>query len=150
MLFPMLCMVATANEPIRNLVVWAKDGAKVAYTLAEKPKITFTETDLVIKTKGIEVNYPLGNMLRFTYDSSAPTAITDLKTEEETFKFEGNSLLFPFLKANDNVSVYSADGSLVLMKTVRKDGEFVMSVSDLNAGVYLVKVNSVTYKILKK
>ena len=150
MLLPMLCVAVAANEPIRSLVVWAKDGTRVAYALAEKPKITFTETDLVIKSKGIEVNYPLGNMLRFTYDSSAPTAITDLKTDKGNFKFEGNSLLFPSLKANGNVSVYSADGSLVMKKTVRKDGEFVLSVSGLNAGVYMVKVNNVTYKISKK
>ena len=78
MVLPLFSMMAVANGPIANLVVWAKNGTKVAYALAEKPKVTFTETDLVITTNGVEVNYLLENMARFTYEKSSETGITDL------------------------------------------------------------------------
>ena len=58
-----LCVSVSAEEIKSQLVVWAKDGTKVAYMLSEKPKITFTETDLVITANDIEVNYALENML---------------------------------------------------------------------------------------
>lgn len=137
------------NNPT-NLVVWAKDGTKVAYALAEKPKVTFTETDLVITANGVEVNYTLENMARFTYEDNASTVITNLQTDESSFKINGEYLLFPALKANSTVSVYSLNGTLVFKKTVRQNGEYAFPLSNLNAGVYMVNVNGLTYKIVKR
>lgn len=150
MLLPLLSIVAAANEPKVYLVVWAKDGTKVAYALEDKPKVTFTETDLVITAKGIDVNYLLENMARFTYEYEEASSITNLRTDESPFKLDGESLLFPSLKANSIVAVYSLNGSLVFQKTVRQSGEYAFPLSNLNAGVYLVNVNGLTYKIVKR
>lgn len=139
-----------ADEPKTQLVVWVKDGTKVAYALAEKPKVTFTETDLVITTYGVEVNYPLENMARFTYETNDESAIVNLQTEESPFKINGESLLFPALKANSTVSVYSLNGTQVFRKTIRQNGEYAFPLSNLNAGVYMVNVNGLTYKIIKR
>lgn len=141
---------AKAENNPTNLVVWAKDGTKVAYALAEKPKVTFTETDLVITAKGIEVNYSLENMARFTYESNDESAIFNLQTDESLFKLTGESLLFPALKANSTVAVYSLNGALVFKKTIRQNGEYAFPLSNLNAGVYMINVNGLTYKIVKR
>ena len=141
---------AMADEPKTQLVVWAKDGTQVAYALAEKPKVTFTETDLVITANGVEVNYTLENMARFTYEDNTSTGITNLQTDESTFKLDGESLLFPALKANSTVSVYSLNGTLVFKKNVCQNGEYAFPLSNLNAGVYMVNVNGLTYKIVKR
>ena len=141
---------AMADEPKVQLVVWAKDGTRVAYALAEKPKITFTETDLVITDNGVEVNYTLESMARFTYEDNTSMAITNLQTDESTFKLDGESLLFPALKANSTVSVYSLNGTLVFKKTVRQNGEYAFPLSNLESGVYMVNVNGLTYKIVKR
>ena len=143
-------LITKAEDNPINLVVWAKDGTKVAYALAEKPKVTFTETDLVITAKGVEVNYSLENMARFTYESNDESAIINLQTDESPFKFTGESLLFPALKANSTVSVYSLNGTLVFKKTIRQNGEYAFPLSNLNAGVYMVNVNGLTYKIMKR
>ncbi len=132
------------------LVVWGKDSTKVAYALAEKPKVTFTETDLVITANGVEVDYTLDNMARFTYEDSISMAITNLQTDESTFKLDGEFLLFPALKANSTVSVYSLSGTLVFKKTVRQNGEYAFALSSLNSGVYMINVNGLTYKIVKR
>ena len=147
MLLPLL---ANAQEPKSFLVVWAKDGSKVAYALAEKPKITFTETDLVISAQGVDVNYSLDNLLRFTYEASDDTAIRDLKTDKVSFKLEGESLLFMDLSPNSKVSLHDLNGKLVFSKTILLSGEYSFPLSNLNSGVYLVTVNGLTYKITKK
>lgn len=141
---------AKAENNPTNLVVWAKDGTKVAYALAEKPKVTFTETDLVITSNDVEVNYNLENMARFTYEDSTSTAITNLRTDESSFKLNGESLLFPALKANSTVSVYSLNGALVFKKTIRQNGEYAFPLSNLNTGVYMINVNGLSYKIVKR
>lgn len=150
LLLSFTCLSAMADEPKTQLVVWVKDGTKVAYALAEKPKVTFTETDLVITTYGVEVNYPLENMARFTYETNDESAIVNLQTEESPFKINGESLLFPALKANSTVSVYSLNGTQVFRKTIRQNGEYAFPLSYLNAGVYMVNVNGLTYKIVKR
>ena len=139
-----------AEELKTHLVVWAKDGTKVAYALEEKPKVTFTETDLVMTTKGIEVNYSLANLDRFTYETSENTAIRDLNTDKEIFKLDGESLLFPALKPQSTVSLHTLNGTQVFSKTVQDSGEYSFPLSNLNAGVYMVTVNGITYKIVKK
>ena len=147
MLLPLL---ASAQEPKSFLVVWSKDGTKVAYALTEKPKITFTETDLVITAEGVDVNYPLENMSRFTYEANDDTAIRDLKTDDVSFKLDGESLLFLDLSPNSTVSLNALNGNVIISKTVQTAGEYAFPLSNLNAGVYLVTVNGLTYKIVKK
>ena len=134
-----------------NLVVWSKDGTLVAFKLAEKPKVTFTETDFVITVQGVEVIYPRESLARFTYeDDTVITDITNLQTGEYPFKLNGESLLFPALDANSTVSVYSLNGSLIFKKSIHHNGEYALPISNLSTGIYLVKVNGVTYKIVIK
>lgn len=144
------CLSTMADEPKTQLVIWAIDGTKVAYALVEKPKVTFTETELVITAKDAEVSYSLENMARFTYEDDSADAITNLQTDESSFKLDGESLLFLALKANSTVSVYSLNGTLVFKKSVRQNGEYAFPLSNLNTGVYMVNVNGLTYKIVKR
>ena len=133
-----------------SLVVWAKDGSKVAFALSKKPKITFTETDLQITGQNIDVTYALDDMARFTYEKVDVSAMKDIQTEKEVFRLTGESLLFPALKANSTVSVYSLNGTLIFSKTVQAAGEYSFPISNLNTGVYTVTVNGLTYKIVKR
>lgn len=139
-----------AQESQMQLIVWAKDNTKVAYILSEKPKVTFTKTDLVITANGIRVSYALENMARFTYELSEITAIRNLETDEKSFKLEGESLLFSALKTNSTIAIYALNGTLVMKKNMRKSGEYALPLSNLTPGVYMVNVNGLTYKIAKR
>lgn len=139
-----------ANEPDVQLVVWAKDGLQVSYALTEKPRVTFTETDLEITTNSLHISYPLETMERFTYEKET-TSITDLNSEEAfPFIFDGNALIFPNLKANGSVSIYSLNGAPVFKRTVFNDGKYAFSISTLKTGIYIINVNGLTYKIAKR
>ena len=132
-----------------NLAVFTKDGSKVLYALEEKPKITFTDTELVITTKGVEIAYALSDMNLLTYENGETSNITNLY-DDASFKLDGESIVFSKLKANDIVSLYSINGTLVFKKKVSQDGEYGVSLNNIETGVYIVKVNSLTYKIMKK
>lgn len=145
-----LPLTASAQELKSYLVVWAKDGTKVAYALSEKPKIAFSETDLVITTQGVDVNYPLDSMSRFTYEANDETTIRNLKTDKVSFKLDGESLLFMDLSPNSTVSLHTLNGESVFSKTVQTAGEYSFPLSNLTTGVYLVTVDGLTYKIVKR
>lgn len=135
-------------DDMRQLVVWAKDGTKVAFALEEKPQITFTETELVITTNK-QNHYALENVAKFTYEQ-IPDGIKNLLADDAAFILDGESLLFPALKAGSTVSLTSLNGKTVFKKTVKNDGEYAFPLANLNDGVYIISVNGLTYKIVKR
>ena len=144
------CLTAMADKPYTQLVIWAKDGNRVAYALDEKPKITFSGTDLVITSNGLEVYYTLSKMARFTYEDGSSASVINLKDDESLLKFDEESLQFPAMKPGGRVTIYTPNGTLVFSKTVSSPAEYAFPLSSLNAGVYMVKVNGLTYKIMKR
>ena len=140
---------AVAAKSTMHLAVCTKDGSKVLYALEEKPKITFTDTELVITTKSVEIAYALSDMNLLTYENGETTGITNLHDNAD-FKLDGNAIVFSKLKAKDIVSLYSINGTLVFKKTVTVDGEYAVSLNDIETGVYVVSVNGLTYKFMKK
>jgi len=148
MLLSHICLLSMADTPKTQLFIWAKDGTKVAYALEDKPRLTFDDNSLIITAKGIEVKYPLENMARITYDGTL--SIVDLQSGKSIFKVEGASLLFPSLKANSNISIRSLYGKLVFNRIIQASGDYSFSISDLNTGVYIVTVNGLSYKFVKK
>ena len=156
-LYLLSCLLAlTLHIPVfadgekTQLVVWFKDGTKVAFAMKEKPKITFIDSELVITTKE-DKHYSLENMAKFTYES-LPDGIKNLLTDDPvpSFFINDETLLFPSLKAGSTVSLTSLNGTSIFKKTVRSDGEYAFPIANLQDGVYLVTVNGKTYKIVKK
>lgn len=138
-----------AQEPITRLVIWSIDGSKIAYSLAENPKITFSDKEMSVKTNTIEAWFDLDKTSQFTYESQDITGITDLRTNKPCM-LNDEALVFPGLAVNSTVSVFSLNGTLVFQKTVRKNVEYAFPLSNLNVGVYIVNVNGVSTKIIKR
>lgn len=136
--------------PTIYLVVWTKNGEQAGYALNKRPVLKFTETEMIISGEDIDVIYALDNFARYTYSDQEPTVIKDIRTDEAKARFEGESLIFPSLKANNTISVYTLNGVQIIKKTVHEDGEYAFPLSALRKGVYLVNVNGLTYKIAKK
>lgn len=140
-----------ASEGFTTLIVWAKDGSKVAYQLKDKPILTFQGSDLVIKTNDLTVNYALKQMLRFTFENTQNVANTILsKNNDIPFSMNTEYLLFPSLKKGSSVFIYSVDGKIVLKRTINYTSDVSIPIQQLQSGVYFVQVNGITYKIIKK
>ena len=104
---------------------------------------------MVITTKSVEIAYALSDMNLLTYENGETTGITNLHDNAD-FKLDGNAIVFSKLKAKDIVSLYSINGALVFKKNVTVDGEYAVSLNDIETGVYVVSVNGLTYKFMKK
>lgn len=141
---------AKATEIFNNLVIWSKDGTKVSYALYERPKISFVNEDLVVNSNGIEVYYSLSKMLRFTYEKIPVSAISNIVEEESSFKIVKESMSFSSLKPNSKINIYKSNGILMFSKTIVKGGDYTFSLNNLPNDVYLINVNGLTYKIVKK
>ena len=150
-LFLFLLCFGLSLQAETNLVVWKKDGSKVAFALTEKPIVTFSETSLMINTTTVSVSYDLEDMAKFTYEDSAEEGIRNIENDKESsFKFDGEMLLFPSLKARSKVAIHNLGGVLVFSRTIEVAGDYSFPLSHLDKGVYVVSVDGLTYKIVKK
>ena len=150
-IFTVIFFTIGANaEDETTLIVWPKNGSPIGYALTKKPVLTFTETEMKIYGEGIEAVYDLDNLDKYTYSNGNDTGLRDMRTDEVVARFDGESMLFLSLKAHSTVSVYTPNGEQVFRKTIHSDGEYSFPLSALNAGAFIVNVNGITYKILKK
>ena len=143
-------LMAMADEPKSRLVVWAKDGTKTYFDLAENPKTTFKDNDLVITSESMTVNYPLEQVLRYTYELVS-TGIESISLEKTVrISQRGDALTLENLKPGTAVSLYTVDGKLVMAHAAGDSRSVTISLSDRPSGVYIVKANDVTCKMLKR
>jgi len=135
-----------------NLVLWGKNGDKIAtYALANKPKITFSQSELIITSTNIDVIHQnLSELSKFTYENDIENGIFNLLAEDKYYYYDGESLQFQELKVNTVISVYTLNGTCVLNRTTQQAGAYAIPLSRLHSGAYIIKVNGLTLKILKK
>ena len=70
-----------------TLLVWTKDGEKVACLLSDRPVVSYSGGDLLLTATEVGVAYPLVDLHKFTFPVSAyETGIYLLKTKNITYK----------------------------------------------------------------
>ena len=150
LLIAVMCIygvAAMADDMV--LQVWLADGQIVSINLNEEPRTTYNEGKLVITTTKTTITYPLENVKRYTYVSSA-NSINTPNTTGTTFSADGETLTFTGLKTDTSIMLYNVAGRLLHSITPDSAGHAVVSVSRLPKGVYIVKMNDATYKITKR
>ncbi len=140
---------AWANEVENTLVVKLKNGAETAFVLKDKPNVTFEGTDLKVITEKEIVTFALSDVLRFTYIKKDPSGIDEKVVDPTKVDYKDGVLVISQLKQGAFVGIYSLDGKLLRQLNAHHSGTYRLNLSELPKGVYLVKADNVTYKIMK-
>lgn len=142
-----VCVAFIAGATSYNMLnVHLADGTTVDVKLASDLKLTFTETHLVATGTGVSVEVPRESIAKFVHTFDAGSGIAEVA--QDGMKFSGNTLSFDSLPAGSVVNVYTVAGSLV--RSVAAEGAADVELDGLTAGVYVVTVNNVSYKITVK
>lgn len=140
----MLLFLGTHTFAQRSLVVWLKNGSRVAIELEGNPKTTFKGNDLVIESHMYTVSYPTSDVLRYTFESEG-TSVKGMSDNTVRVTQSDDVFYISNLKKDSSVELYSADGKLV-----SKSNSSFISLAGMPAGAYAIKVDGATYKILKR
>lgn len=147
---------AAAAEPECkwSLQLWNVDDDVPIQTLSFadfEPTVTFGDNQLIITTKFLEIDfYDLNEIRKITYLYEDGSGINDIVAEKATMKFNGEDIVFTALEKGTDISVYAANGMLMMKKNVANAGDCTLSLSRLSQGVYVISVNGQTFKIVKK
>lgn len=136
-LFSLLCVVLAATASAQSLdyiVLQKADGQRVGLP-AVGLKITFSNQTMHAVSGSQVMDFQLADLTKMFF-SSSPTAIEDVTAQQEQVRIVNGRLLVN-APAGAKVCVYTLDG-----RQVESDV--------LPRGVYLVKVNGRTYKLMAK
>ena len=133
-----------------TLVVTLKNGAETAFFLKDQPNVTFEGTNLKVVSQKETVTFTLSDVLRFTYVKKDPSGIDETVTDPTEVSYEGGVLVISQLKQGATVDVYSPDGKQVRQLKANRSGTYRLNLSELPTGLYLVKADNITYKIMKQ
>ena len=134
-----------------RLIVWKANGSKVYYELNDMPETTFENGNLVIKTKNASVSYPLTEVLRYTYDGLSTKGVSEARSVNKALvKREPNTVTLANLKKGTEVQLFNSEGTLLDTKVSNGKDHVVVSVAPYPCGVYLVKYESQTLKLIKQ
>ena len=134
---------------VTSLILLLKDGTTQTYELAEQPVITVVGTELKIVANHADVSIPLSDVVHYTFQKRT-TGIDEVDTNQEVIDYKDGVLTLSGLEAGTPISLYTIDGRLLQAHTVADDGTYRQSLASLRQGVYVVKVNHKSYKIMKR
>ena len=128
---------STAMAEELSLKVTLNDGKVRTFTLAEKPVVTFGATDMKITAPGAEVTYARADVRNITFVDNSTLSVADRLTEN--YYYDGSE----FRCDGSDIAAYDMNGRLVLT------GRGRVSTASLPNGIYVIKANNTTIKIIK-
>lgn len=130
-----------------NLVVWHKDGSKVLFSLAETPKVIYSDSLVTIQA-ATTVEYAFQAIRKMTFGTEEVVGIKELEAKpERPFSSDGETVTFLPADKDIRVTIVRLNGIMVKDFVARRGQQSSFSLRSLPAGVYLMNVNGVTYKI---
>lgn len=134
-----------------GLVVNTTDGRKLVYPLDQKPKVTFSDTGLILTTSSTEITLPRENVKTFSYDRVPLSGIDAPATDICAAQFPADGTLYVAgCEPGAPVNVFSVEGVLLYSVTADDRGSASIAAKNLGTGIYLVKAGDMSYKILKR
>lgn len=134
-----------------TLTVHQKDGQEFSFGFEEKPLVTFTETELVVKTSKVELRYELSKFSKFTFDEKKiDDAVNPIVENKASITLDEYTVCISGAKADILVRLIASDGHILQQYKTDTDGSVTFSISELPEGTYIIASESLTCKILKK
>ena len=135
-------------------VVWLHDGGKVSLPLDERPVVTYSDGNIVVSTSNSGGEYAHAAVRKFTIEEELlqDSETTDVAVAERDAQWQslGDVMRFSTCTPGERVAVYNATGQLVAQYAISSDGTLQIPLLQFEEGIYIVKIQSITYKFIKK
>ncbi len=136
-----------AAEEYRSVTVTLTDHTAVRVNLSDDLTTRFTRTEMVI-TDGKELRIQLDKATVASFEFSETAGLETPCDGRGTAPAVADGVMtFESLPAGTAAHVYGSDGRLLKRVAADASGSLVMDLKSLGGGVYLVRVNGMSYKV---
>lgn len=143
-------------KELKTLNVWNREGEKTTFLLSEVPQIKYGEEGSVIVNAGeTEISFSLSEIGYISVaDENEPFIETGIGQTSAssyinpTIVVAGGNLQIRNAGPNSTVRIFKNDGRMIYEKTADSSGNLSFAISKKE--LYIVRVNSKTFKIMKR
>lgn len=149
---PFLFVSTTVFADSQNaLIVEKNDGEIHSYLLSEQPKITY-EVDKFVVHSNVEVKYDLSDINQYRFQKVGQNGLDVAKADEKNLiiTYQDNQhVSISGLADKSLVGLFNSSGQLIKNVQMGENGTETITLPSA-AGVYVLKVNGQTIKVIKK
>ena len=131
------------------LQVVKMDGQTHTINLNQEPVTTYEDGNLVITTINAIVTYPLEVVRKFVFISGTED-IQNIKGDRFEISKDGKFLTLSGLAKDTDAYLYSVNGMLMERIHVTASTSISINLESYPLGVYMIKVDGATYKIMNQ
>lgn len=154
LLFFLICICPQTDVCAQDncVMFWLNDGQQILYMLDKHPKIHYSNDDVVLTTDDLKIEYPIGNLNMVTFENdSIVNQIENINGKPmEYINMEKNYISFDGFSPNSIVSLYCINGSQIESYKINNQGSLFINIDEHPKGIYIIKINNTSIKVLKK
>ncbi len=135
------CLTASAQNA---LVLETNDGKTYSYVLAEKPRLTFSETEMLITSADASASFTRTDIKNFRFEEVEVDAISDVKTDGQRMSYLGGVVT---VQGAENVILYDISGRQIMSKRAAGNGSVSIDLSSQPQGTYIVRSGKQSLKV---
>lgn len=151
-----LLMVSAAwaqeEQPVQKLNVHMMDGQVVTFLLDQEPVTTFEPGKLIIQTSGdAPIMYLLENVRKYTYEGLPEGIDAPIVAPGTIMVRQGKDMVaLDGLPDKTTVSIYSAEGKLLVSRQAVGGQTTVLPMTVFPAGNYIINAGGASFKFVRK
>jgi hypothetical protein len=144
-------LIAQDNAGQRQLVLLLASGEQIAYLTSEQPSFQLIDDKLVLTSMRVQVEYEAKDITKFSLEKAADTGIEQMEqTGKAIPSYSDGFLSISNAQPHTPVGITDLRGVVVRRLTVGDDGQLVVNLNMLPAGVYIINIGRNIVKITKK
>ena len=143
----MCCCGSIMADQVLQIV--KADGQTHTINLKPEPVSTYQDGNLVITTINATISYPLEVVRKFIFISGTED-IQNIKGDKFEISKDGRFLTLSGLKSDTDAYLYSVNGILMERIHVTSSTSISINLESYPIGVYMIKVDGATFKILNQ
>ncbi len=145
-----ILMVAMLPAFSQRIVVEKNNNATQAVDLHNFQRITFNGSVLnILQTNGTATSTEMSDIVRIYFDDYTRINEVDFNDGKELVAYISPDEIAVNCEAGEEIAIYNISGTLVLKERQDSEGGSI-SITNLPKGLYLLRANSQTVKILKR
>ena len=141
----------TSAEPTVSqcVVVETTNGGRMECLLSDNPRIEHRDAMVVLTSNTVNVEFPSSDVSK-VYLSTTTTAVENMKVAEGEIRMYQEVVVMKGFGANEPVALYGTNGSLLWQQPTDGSGQLMVPLNTLSQGIYILKTNHQSFKIIRK
>lgn len=145
-----ILFIAAIPSFAQRIVLEKNDSGKQAVALQNFRRITFNGSTVnIAQNDGTIIGTEMSDIAKIYFDDYTRIGEVDFNEGKDLISYISSDEIAVNCKAGEEIAIYNVSGSMVQQKIQESDGGSI-SIANLPKGIYLLRANRQTVKLIKK